>query len=643
MVKVYTTGFYNWLDKEVTIDIFDAKETVQGEVVELKMGELPFVPVYDCTKNIITSNATLTLFSEVDRQFEWMIDRDRFRWVIKASLEGSIIWEGYIDTESYNEQYGETFNYEVTFDCNDGLGLLNRVRVDELGIDFETLQHPLEILQKIGAFYIDLNTSVSGNSSIEVENPLTSVFEDFVSTALINPSNYIDEDGEYLFCDEVLESFLKPLELKIYRDGSGLKYYNENDIKGNAPLVQGTDWENKGSAQTMSIEPAINEQVVKYDNYRLSHLVKDTLSDGASFDDANQTSNGSADGMAKYSSAKGWTIENVDGHFFGRLISKDEDDNVSVDGDGFLYVKNNSKTTDNHVAAFRYVSDYPCYSCADKAVIKITCQLRPDYTKTYNQYRVVARCRLKFEHKGEAEYFYNSITTGGSDWRVNDNYIDLLCTTEDGQNIEVLGDPDHEQLANEGWFTVCKSAIIPLTNNGNGKMIFEVLDSIKTFGSEADANGMLIKNLSLEVTSDEGDNKSTEYKMFDNALKYRDKKSTTIYCGTHQSGLELGQFLIKEANQDYPLHPAKYKAVKQIRYTTDDQLYDTVEDYLLESKYNQDSAARIRLANITINTLGINPNNTIREHGYPTKKFKLEKLEKDFEKGQSKITIKEII
>ncbi|MBK3516712.1 hypothetical protein [Carboxylicivirga marina] len=646
MVKVYELKYDDFQGKEVIISIYDANETVQGEITSIKGDVNPFSVTYNCDKNIITSNATLSILSEVDRQFEWMIDRDRFRWVIKVERAATLIWEGYIDTESYEEDYGDTFNYFVTFQCNDGLGLLNRVRVDEIGLDFENLVHPNEVLQKITAFYTNLNTAVSGSSSVQVENPLNLTFESFLTTVLINPSSYIDEDGEYLFCDEALESFMKPLKLKMYRAGDGLKYYNENDIKNNAPLVQGVDWENKGKGQSMSIVPAINEQVVKYDNYRVSHLVKDTLSDGASFDESTQTDNGANDGMAKYTTAKGWTLESASGHFFGRFISKDEDSNVSVDGDGFLYVKNNAKDAGNHVPAFRYVSDYPCYCCADKAVVKVTMQIRPYHASTISYWRGIVRARLKFEQNGESEYYMSNSASANIAWRVNENHIDLLCQTEDGTNTEIKGTPEYDELENEGWFTVCVRNNFPLSRNGNGKMTFEILDSIDLFGGETGGNaaeGVLIKNLALEVTSEEGDNKVTEYKMFDDALKYRDKKSTTIYCGTHQGGLELGQFLIKEADANAPLYPAKYMPVSKVKYTTDNQLYDTIEDYLLESNYNQDSEARIRLSNILINTLDVYPDNIIKEDGYPTKTFKLEKVEKDFERGLSKITIKEII
>ncbi len=650
MVKIYELKYDDFQGKEVVISIYDANETVQGAVTSIIGDVNPFIVNYNCDKNIITSNATLSIMSETDRQFEWMIDRDRFRWVIKVTKAASLIWEGYIDTESYEEDYGDTFNYFVTFQCNDGLGLLNRVRVDEIGLDFNNLVHPSVVLQKIAAFYSNLNTAISGNSSIQVLNPITSAFEEFLSTALVNPSGYIDEDGEYLFCDEVLESFLIPLNIKIYRDGTGLKYYNENDIRNNSPLVQGVDWNNEGKGQSMSIIPAINEQVVKYDNYRVSYLVKDTLSDGASFSESNQTSNGSNDGLAKYSLAKGWVIRNTNGHYFGRFISKDEKNNITVDGDGFHYIKNTNTNNDgsnNKVPAFTYVSDYPCYSCADGSVLKINATAKLLVKENLLVSKIILRCQLGFENNGESEFF-----SSWYGWRISDNnIIDLIFIPQNDENdISYTPNEDYKQLAEERFFE-CINNNIPISKNGNGKMTFQILESFKYFYGGSFANtgdytkikGVILKDFALEVTSNEGDNKATEYKMFDDALKYRDKKSTIVYCGTHQSGLELGQFLIKSKEANRPLHPAQYSPIKQIKYATDNKLYDSVEDYLLTSNYNQDSAARINLTNIIINTTAIYPNNIIKEYGYPTKTFKLMKLEKDYDKGQSKITIKEII
>jgi hypothetical protein len=568
-----------------------------------------------------------------------MIDRNRFRWVIKVSKENSIIWEGYIDTESYEEDYGETYNYYISFKCNDGLGLLNRVRVDEIGLDFNNLVHPSLILTKIAEFYSDLNTTIQGNSSISVVNPITSNYEEFFTTSLINPSGFIDEDGEYIFCDKVLESVLQPLNIKIYRDGEGLHYYNENDIKNNTPLKQNIDWKNIGNSQGMTIEPAINEQVVKYDNYRVDFLVNDLLSDETTFNEDDKYDSGLGDGMAKYNSVKGWNKENDDGHFFGQFVEPVDEENVIPNGKGFIYVKNLNKNKDNHIPVFTYQSDLPCYSCADGSVLKISCSLRPDYTKTFTQHHVVTRAMLKFENDGEAEYFMCNSSSSLKKWRVNKNFIDIECSTTDGEDIKVhkfpstshLNDKDaikkltnenwYSKIENDGWLNLCVNIPIPLSKNGNGKMTFQLLDSINTFGLNGDLKGILIKDLSIEITSKEGYDKSTEYKIFDPDLKYRDKKSTTVYCGTHQAGLELGQFLIKEKNQKYPLYPSEIKPIKEIKYNSNDTKYDAIEDYLMITNYNQYSKARIVLSNIEIDMNDIYPDNIINEIGYPDKNF----------------------
>lgn len=216
-LKYYNT-FKSLNNNTYKINIYqDTSNTITA--TEIQTSESPFILTYNEMSSkydvIQTSQAEINLFSTQNQMFAGLLTADmkEYSVVLQKFVSGTTwnnIWYGYLNSEVYDEPFGELNNYNVRITANDGFNLLKRIKfVDDNGNKYTELMSVCTVikvilnkLQPVNCIYINHSTSIDGIS--------TSYFNHIFQAIYVNPNNYIDEDGVVMDCRSVLEEILKP-------------------------------------------------------------------------------------------------------------------------------------------------------------------------------------------------------------------------------------------------------------------------------------------------------------------------------------------------------------------------------------------------------------------------------------------------
>ena len=129
----YQGGFYS--QKGRLYEIYIYQEGYEGEPSEVAFSGNPLViewPEVDKLEPVQSSNATLELFSDSDRQFVDLYNVEAGSVRLDVYREGLLYWSGTMDPELYEEPYSYKEGYAVSLTFAD-FSILDRLNFDQSG------------------------------------------------------------------------------------------------------------------------------------------------------------------------------------------------------------------------------------------------------------------------------------------------------------------------------------------------------------------------------------------------------------------------------------------------------------------------------------------------------------------------------
>lgn len=313
--KQYILPFKGFGGNDYEVQLWHHTDVNEGtNTVELTGMVNPFIVDYPEVNKLTPirgSGAELNILSETNMQFLNLYHIDWQEWEVRLLRGSTVIWNGWLDTELYTEDYSETTNYPIQFTANDGFALLERYKfVESNGDPYLGLKSQWDvltiILDKIGLNHTYLNVNLS------------TTFSDFSGSAsstilhetYINCSNYYDEDGEAMTMREVLEGTLRPYGAYIQHIESNLYINDIHSLAGNSATYKQYNFSTKAYVGTYSVSnptvdistikwadssqrfemiPGINRQLISYSPYAYDNIVDNKISDIEEFDNISGT------------------------------------------------------------------------------------------------------------------------------------------------------------------------------------------------------------------------------------------------------------------------------------------------------------------------------------------------------------------
>lgn len=219
-------------------------------------------PETDKLEPVQSSNATLNLYSDEDRQFVdlYAIEAGSIR--MDVFRDGSLYWSGTLDPELYEEPFAYKTDYGVTLTFAD-MAILDRKNWNKTG--FMTLRAIiLEALTQSGIQY----NSIEEHISTKMSQYGTDNILDAVS---VNLANFYDEDGEPLTIREALEETLRPFGLRLIQKAGKIVIYDLNHIH-QALSPEMVYW--KLDDSTLGVDKVYNNVKLTFSPYEKTTLLK---------------------------------------------------------------------------------------------------------------------------------------------------------------------------------------------------------------------------------------------------------------------------------------------------------------------------------------------------------------------------------
>lgn len=267
--KRYTAVFNSEQSVAWRIEIW--QEGYQGEAEEAALGEEPLViewPETDKLEPVQSSNATLQLYSDTDRQFLELYTVEAGSVRMDVYREDVLYWSGTLDAELYEEPYSFKTDYTVTLTFSD-FAILDRLSFD--GTGFVSLKELFtKILEKTGINY--------------------SGFQEYISTGMVSGAgatltadisvlsdNYYDEDGEAMTWREVLDETLRPFALRMVQKAGKVFIYDLNAV---STLLEPETvvWDSDDAV--LGTDSVYNNVTIKYSPYFRQKLLDGSVDKG---------------------------------------------------------------------------------------------------------------------------------------------------------------------------------------------------------------------------------------------------------------------------------------------------------------------------------------------------------------------------
>jgi hypothetical protein len=295
------TKKYFYTFKSLNNDSYEIQilHTGVSGATQITSDQVPFVVDYPESKKfeaVRGSGCDMNLISETDRQFIGLYSNEIQKYQIRLIKNSSQYpsWLGYLDSETYTEDFGSLKNYPVKFTGTDGFALLNRLLfVDGSGNKYsgQISQWNLLkiILNKVGLPYNSILVALSTTSPQLTINSGETIFH----KSYVVQENFYDEDGKPMTCRQVLEAILKPYGAMIMQANGNIVIYDYNSILSSPctfkeynstsyayvqPVSINTNLGDLSTIgftsdnQNLELVPAINKQTLKYSAYNLSTL-----------------------------------------------------------------------------------------------------------------------------------------------------------------------------------------------------------------------------------------------------------------------------------------------------------------------------------------------------------------------------------
>ena len=219
------------------------------------------------TGNLQTSNATLQVISETDRQFVDLYSVEVGAVRLDVYRNNVLYWSGTMDTELYSEPYYTGQNYDVTLTFSD-FSCLGRLDWDGATSGFITI-HDL-IMRCISR--AGVNTSAELHKLISTceyasqygsSTPLT--FKE-VKVLL---ENFVDEDGEVMTYRDMLEAVLCPFALRLVQKAGKVHLYDLNALYSQNP--KRVQWDDTDSQ--LDVDKIYNNVKVTFSPYGAAEMM----------------------------------------------------------------------------------------------------------------------------------------------------------------------------------------------------------------------------------------------------------------------------------------------------------------------------------------------------------------------------------
>lgn len=214
----YRANFDDVNENDIIINL--KKKDYTGNVANLSTSNNPLTirvlnsDIFDTVK---TSGVTIELISEFDRQLIDLYTANYKEWQIEVLKNNSVIYSGYISPELYSESFAESFNYIVSIEGNNGIGILSREKyIKSDNTNYRGVTSVFQVIknciEKIGINYAGYK--IVTNLKVNNYNPISN--NSLIQHLTVNNDNYIDEDGVVMNCYNVLDAVLKPLNLSLF-------------------------------------------------------------------------------------------------------------------------------------------------------------------------------------------------------------------------------------------------------------------------------------------------------------------------------------------------------------------------------------------------------------------------------------------
>lgn len=221
----YKGGFRSVDNTAYSLEIY--QQGYEGPVTEVAFGSSPLEIAWqetDKLEPVQSSAATLTLFSDTDRQFIDLYTVEAGSIMLRVYRgKDELYWCGALDTELYEEPYSFKNGYEVTLTFSD-LAILDRLNFDCTG--YLTIRDILARgISRAGLPY-DRDKIVEYISTGVTASEVGRLTQDISLVC----DNFYDENQQPMTWREVVEETLRPFALRLIQKTGRIVIYDLNAI-----------------------------------------------------------------------------------------------------------------------------------------------------------------------------------------------------------------------------------------------------------------------------------------------------------------------------------------------------------------------------------------------------------------------------
>lgn len=269
MTTLYTSTTVSVDGHVIRLDILTADEDANNcDPIDISLSaDEPFLIEWDAIdKHECIEGSALTVAAESpgDRTFIPLALSGINKVFARLYSDNSMIWEGQLDPEQYEEPYTSGANYDVMLTFTD-FGLLNRLDCDLEG--YKTIAAIIDYcLDRIGiTLPVEYNL---GLYNAATNAPLT--LNDFV----VNTANFYDEDGKAMTLREVLETVLTPLAVRLCQKDGVIHVYTTQWLYDNT-TPQSIIWDSDD--QVLSFDKVYNKVTLTASPYVPDEILSGSL------------------------------------------------------------------------------------------------------------------------------------------------------------------------------------------------------------------------------------------------------------------------------------------------------------------------------------------------------------------------------
>lgn len=262
----YKGGFYGI--SQILYDVEIWQGGYSGQVQDIAFCEEPLEIEWtetDKLEPVVSSNATLRLYSDSDRQFIDLYTIEAGSVRMDVYRNGELYWSGTLDPELYEEPFAYKADYGVEITFAD-MAILDRFNWNKTG--FMTIREIIqEALSRSGIRYGSINEYISTKlSEYSTESLLDAIS--------VNLSNFFDEDGEAMTMREVLDETLRPFGMRLIQKGGDVILYDLNHIHTSF-TPEAISWCRADSA--LGVDKVYNNVKLTFSPYEKTELINGSI------------------------------------------------------------------------------------------------------------------------------------------------------------------------------------------------------------------------------------------------------------------------------------------------------------------------------------------------------------------------------